>query len=124
MSDKSAIEQKYIDLLGFVPDGIQNRLDLANKTNRMASIEAIEKFREELIYKTAIEPKVQQLIHFAMLIAKGEDSPARLHAIGALKAGASVDELFAVCETGAIIGGMPTFQRAVNVVAEAVKAKD
>jgi 4-carboxymuconolactone decarboxylase len=111
-----SLKQHYIDLLGFVPEGIENRLILAEKVNRTKSIEVIEQYREQLIYNTAIDPKIQQLVHFAMLVALREDNPAKLHVAGALKSGATPEELFAVCETAAIVGGMPLFQRAVNLV--------
>ncbi len=115
---KQAIEQKYTDLLGFVPDGIRTRLELAEKVGRMQTIEVVEQYREQLIYNTPVDSKYQQLIHLAMLIALKEEGPARLHVKGALKAGASKEELFAICETAAIVGGMPLFQRAVDLVAE------
>lgn len=109
------IKQRYKDLLGFVPEGIENRLELAKKTNRHNAIESIENFRKELISNTGSSPKFQQLIHFAMLIAINEVGPAKLHAKGALKAGATIEELMTICETGAVIGGMPVFQRGINI---------
>lgn len=120
---KKKIEEKYHELFGFIPEGIQNRLDLSERVQRLESIRVIEDMRDQLIYKTSIEKKTQQLIHFSMLIALGEERPAKIHAIAALRAGTSEEELFSVCETAAIVGGMPMFQRAINIVNESLANK-
>ena len=87
----------------------------------MSRIATIEAWREQLIYRTNSTPATQQLIHFALLIGGKDWSPAKLHAIGALKAGTPFADLWTVCETAAIIGGMPMFSQVIDILAEAVE---
>ncbi len=114
------IRANYRDLLGKVPDNIEKRLVLAEAADRTDAIAAIEAWREELLHRNALDRRTQQLVHFALLIGSGEEIPARLHATGALKAGATVRELFGVAETAAITGGMPAFSRAVDIITDAI----
>lgn len=118
--NSETIYNRYQDLLGYVPKNIQQRIELAKLAKHSEAISAIEHLRQTLIHDNPLAPKTQQLVHFAMLIGAGETAPARLHCDGALKAGASVAELFGVCETAAIVGGMPAFSRAINIVFEAL----
>lgn len=115
------IERRYRELLGFIPENIRRRTTLAALAGQEASIQAIEQFRETLIHHNPLDRKTQQLVHLAMLLATGSLEPARLHAKGALKAGASPRELYGVCETAAIVGGMPGFSQAVDVVYQALE---
>lgn len=115
------IRANYRDLLGQVPDNIEKRLALAEAADRTDAIAAIEAWREELLHRNALDRRTQQLVHFALLIGSGEEIPARLHATGAIKAGATVRELFGVAETAAITGGMPAFSRAVDIITDAFK---
>lgn len=114
-----SIKKKYEQLLGFVPEHLERRFILAEKLDRSKTIEVIEKYRERLINENALDNKTQQLVHFALLIGGMHEKPAKLHALGALKAGATLNELFGVCETAAITGGMPAFSLAIDCVFEA-----
>jgi len=114
------IRANYRDLLGQVPSNIEKRMVLAEAADRTDAIAAIEAWREELLHRNALDRRTQQLVHFALLIGSGEEVPARLHATGALKAGATVRELFGVAETAAITGGMPAFSRAVDIITDAI----
>lgn len=114
------LSERYKSLIGFVPENIKRRLVLAELTGQEESIEAIEHMREILIHNNPLGAKIQQLVHFAMLVAIGEVEPARLHVRGALKAGATPGDLYGVCETAAIVGGMPAFSLAVDLVYEAL----
>ncbi|OOH75517.1 carboxymuconolactone decarboxylase, partial [Leptospirillum ferriphilum] len=51
------IRARYRELLGFVPDNLEKRLALARATGRMASVEAVEAFREELIHHNPLDRK-------------------------------------------------------------------
>jgi 4-carboxymuconolactone decarboxylase len=111
-----SIRDRYRELLGHVPENIEHRIELARQADRLEAITAIEQLRQTLIHENPLDSKTQQLVHLAMLIGAGETEPARLHVKGALRAGATAAELFGVCETAAIVGGMPAFSRAVKVV--------
>ena len=115
------IRKKYEELLGFVPDNIEKRLQLAELSGETEAIDVIEKYREKLIYRNPLDKKTQQLVHFALLIGGMHKEPAMLHAKAALKAGATIKELFGVCQTAAITGGMPAFSLAVDCVFEAIE---
>jgi 4-carboxymuconolactone decarboxylase len=115
------VRARYRELLGFVPDNLEKRLALARTAGRMASVEAVEAFREELIHHNPLDRKTQQLVHLAMLLAMGQTAPARLHVRGAIKAGATPSDLYGVCLTGAVVGGMPLFSQAVDLVHEILK---
>lgn len=114
-----AIRKKYEELLGFVPANLEKRIVLAEKAQRQKTIEVVENSREHFIHKNALDAKTQQLIHFALLIGAMHEKPAKLHAKAAVKAGATLEELFGVCETAIITGGMPSFSLAVDCVFEA-----
>jgi 4-carboxymuconolactone decarboxylase len=112
--------EHYRTLLGFIPENIRRRITLAELTGQEESVEAVEHMREILIHNNPLGAKIQQLVHFAMLVAIGETEPARLHVRGALRAGATPGDLYGVCETAAIVGGMPAFSIAVDLVYEAL----
>jgi 4-carboxymuconolactone decarboxylase len=114
------LSERYQSLFGFVPENIKRRIALAELTEQEESVEVVEHMREILIHNNPLGAKVQQLVHFAMLIAIGEVDPARLHVRGALRAGATSGDLYGVCETAAIVGGMPAFSLAVDLVYEAL----
>ncbi|MBA5638683.1 carboxymuconolactone decarboxylase family protein [Duganella sp. LX20W] len=116
-STPDAIHASYQQLLGSVPDMVSQRQRLARATGRIAAVAAIEEFRDELIHRNPLDRRTQQLVHFAMLIARGEAAPARLHAAGAVKAGASLTDLQGVVETAAVVCGMPGAGLAVEVIA-------
>ena len=115
-SQADDIRARYKQLFGFVPEHVEQRISLAERTNRIAAIEAVEQMREVLIHDNPLEARVQQLVYFGMLLPVGHREAARLHATGALKAGASIRDLMGVCETAAIVGGMPAFSLGISVV--------
>ncbi len=115
------IRSRYRDFLGFVPDNLEKRFDLARMSGRMSSVDVVEQFRNELLHHNPMDRKTQQLVHLSMLLAMGQTNPARLHVRGALKAGATPEELFGVCLTGAVVGGMPLFSQAVDIVHEVLR---
>ncbi|WP_299246309.1 carboxymuconolactone decarboxylase family protein [uncultured Aquimarina sp.] len=117
----ASVKERYKSLFGYVPEKIQHRYQLAEMASHPESLEAIENYRKVLIEENPLEAKYQQLVHFALLIGAREIYPAQLHAVGALKAGATVKELYGVCETAAITGGMPAFTLAIECVTKAIK---
>lgn len=112
-----AVNASYLELLGTLPEMVEYRLRLAKATGREVALEAIERMRGVLIHNNPLDRRTQQLVHFAMLIGRGEAGPARLHAAGAVKAGASLSDLQGVAETAAIVCGMPGFGLAVEAIA-------
>lgn len=111
----------YEKLFGFIPENIRQRLELASQAEHPEAFEAIEQFRKTLIHENPLERKIQQMVHFALLIGANHSKPALYHAKGALKAGATVREMFGICETAAITGGMPAFTLATEVLYQALR---
>ena len=113
-----AVRDRYFRVFGAVPVGIENRLTVAEATGRLGAVEAIEALRHSLLAENPLEPRVQQLVHFAQLVALGKEGPARLHARGALRAGATLRDLVGVAETSLVTSGMPAYGLAVEIIAE------
>lgn len=116
-----AVRDRYRTTFGAVPTGIEQRLAVAQTTSRLAAVEAIEELRRVLLADNPLEPRVQQLVHFAQLLALGRSGPARLHAGGALRAGASLTDLVGVIETSLVTSGMPAYGLGVEIVAELIE---
>ncbi len=114
------IRQRYREVFGHVPPGIESRIALAESTGRTAAVEAVEELRRVLLAENHLGARVQQLVHFAQLISLGREGPARLHARGALRAGASVADLVGVAETSLITSGMPAYSAAIEIITQVV----
>ncbi len=112
-----AIRDRYRQVFGAVPVGIEDRITLGEVTGRLGAVETIESLRQALLADNPLGPRTQQLVHFAQLIALGRGGPARLHASAALRAGASPTDLVGVAETSLITSGMPAYSLAVEIIA-------
>ncbi|MHB1536723.1 MAG: carboxymuconolactone decarboxylase family protein [Acidimicrobiales bacterium] len=112
-----AVRDRYRRIFGDVPAGIDDRLYVAEATGRLGAVETIEALRQSLLAENPLEPRVQQLVHFAQLVALGRERPARLHARGALRAGATLTDLVGVAETSLVTSGMPAYGLAVEIIA-------
>lgn len=113
-----AIRDRYREAFATVPAGIEDRIDVAEATGRLEAVEAIEELRRVLLAGNPLEARVQQLVHFAQLIALGRAGPARLHARGAVHAGAVLSDLVGVAETSLVTSGMPAYALAIEIIAE------
>ena len=123
-SRADAVRDRYRDVFGVVPEGIEQRLTVAQATGRIEAVEAIEALRRALLAENPLEPRVQQLVHFAQLVALGSEGPARLHAAGAQRAGATLADLVGVAETSLVTAGMPAYALAVEIIAGLGNAGD
>ncbi len=113
-----AVRDRYRQVFGTVPAEIEHRLAMAEATGRLGAVEVIESLRQALLTESSLEPRVQQLVHFAQLVALGKDGPARLHARGALRVGATLADLVGVAETSLVTSGMPAYGLAIEIIAE------
>lgn len=118
-----AVREHYRGTFGIVPAAIEDRLTVAALTGRLDAVEAVEELRRVLLWENPLGPRVQQLVHFGQLVALGHPEPARLHARGALRAGASVDDLVGVAETALVTAGMPAYSLAVRIIAEVLEGE-
>ncbi|MBU2718570.1 carboxymuconolactone decarboxylase family protein [Acidithiobacillus ferridurans] len=119
--NETPVETRYKELFGYIPDGVRMRIDLARMAGRETALEAIEHLRDTLIHHNPLERKTQQLVHLGMLLVLGREAPALLHARAAIQAGADAPELHGVCETAAIVGGMPAYNLGIQVVSQALR---
>lgn len=115
--DFETVDDSYEALLGSVPSTLAERREVARATGRESAIDAIERFRQELIHRNPLGLRTQQLVHFAMLIARGEAAAARVHVTAAIKSGATLRDLQGVAETAAVVCGMPGFGLAIELIA-------
>ena len=115
-----AIRDRYRDVFAAVPPGIEDRIAVAEATGRLEAVETIEQLRSVLLAGNPLGTRVQQLVHFAQLVALGREGPARLHARGALRAGAELADLVGVAETSLVTSGMPAYALAIEIIAELI----
>ncbi|MEV7597336.1 carboxymuconolactone decarboxylase family protein [Kitasatospora sp. NPDC089797] len=101
-----------------VPPGAEQRLATAREFGRLDTEEAFMALRHIVLHESPLGDRVQQLVHFGQLLALGRAAPARLHARGALQAGAGLAELVAVAETALITSGAPGYALGMEIVAE------
>ncbi len=119
-AEKQDISGRYEATFGVLPPSVAARMALSEAAGRSAATEAIENLRGVLLAKNALGAKVQQLVHFAQLLALGAKEPARLHAAAAARAGATLEELVGVAETSLITAGMPAYAMAMELIGEVV----
>ncbi|MEC7791458.1 MAG: carboxymuconolactone decarboxylase family protein, partial [Pseudomonadota bacterium] len=96
------------------PPKIQHRIRLGLETDPEL-LEVIENVREKAMYPDCFDVKTAQLILFAVLIS--HVSPAsEFHARGAVRAGATKEELHAVAGLAFLFRGLPAFNLAAEVI--------
>lgn len=115
-----AIRDRYRATFGAVPGAIEQRLQVAGTTGRLSAVEVIEDVRQVLLTDNVLGSRVQQLVHFGQLLVLGHSGPARLHARGALRAGATLTDLVGVAETAMITAGMPAYSLGIEIIAELI----
>jgi len=109
-----ALEQNYKEILGFVPERIHARISLGVQTAPEMT-EGIERLRAQLLEPEALELKTSQMMAFGMLLMNLSQA-AENHAVAALRAGATVEELQAVAGIAFVFRGIP----AINLSGEAI----
>ncbi|AZM87289.1 carboxymuconolactone decarboxylase family protein [Streptomyces sp. W1SF4] len=116
-SRAEAVRDRYRSTLGAVPGGVQDRLRLAQEFGRLPTEEALAALRHIVLTDSPLGARVQQLVHFGQLLALGRADPARIHARGALHAGAAMAELVGVAETALITAGVPAYALGTEIIA-------
>ncbi|MEV7417556.1 carboxymuconolactone decarboxylase family protein [Streptomyces sp. NPDC089919] len=112
------VRERYRATLGTVPAGVQERLRLAERYDRLPTEEALAALRHIVLTANPLGARVQQLVHFGQLLALGRPEPARIHARGALHAGATLPDLIGVAETALITTGVPAYALGTEIIAE------
>ncbi|MFD4657759.1 carboxymuconolactone decarboxylase family protein [Kitasatospora sp. NPDC058444] len=119
-----AVRERYRATLADVPAGVQERLRLARQFGRLPTEEAIAQLRHIVLTDSPLGARVQQLVHFGQLLALGREHPARIHARGALHAGATLADLVGVTETALITAGVPAYALGTDIIAELLPHTD
>ncbi|MFI5830568.1 carboxymuconolactone decarboxylase family protein [Streptomyces sp. NPDC051578] len=119
-----AVRARYASTLGGVPGGVQDRLRLAREFDRLPTEEALAALRHIVLTENPLGARVQQLVHFGQLLSLGREHPARIHARGALHAGATVPDLIGVAETALITSGVPAYALGAEIIADLGRAGD
>lgn len=112
-----AVRDRYRSTLGAVPGGVEERLRLAGAFDRLPTEEALAALRHIVLTDNPLGARVQQLVHFGQLLSLGREHPARLHARGALHAGARIADLIGVAETALITSGVPAYALGTEIIA-------
>ena len=99
--DLDAAKQTYIDMFGEMPPLPDAKFVFMADTD-LDALERIETLRAGAFLSPTFDPKVTQLMIFAVLIAEGA-GPAEWHAIAARRAGATWAELAHVVELVAAV---------------------
>ena len=116
--DVDLIRERYRVTYGAVPTGVDERLRVAAAFDRLPVEDAFATLRHRVLHENPLGGRVQQLVHFGQLLALGRSDPARLHARGALHAGASLADLVGVAETALITTGAPAYALGIEIVNE------
>ncbi|MDQ0798342.1 carboxymuconolactone decarboxylase family protein [Streptomyces sp. B1I3] len=111
-----AVRARYHSTLGVVPGGVKERLRLARDFDRLPTEEALAALRHIVLTDNPLGARVQQLVHYGQLLSLGREHPARIHARGALHAGATAAELIGVAETALITSGVPAYALGTEIV--------
>ncbi|BFV59591.1 hypothetical protein KCMC57_up46950 [Kitasatospora sp. CMC57] len=118
-----AVRARYRATLGSVPTGVEDRLQLAERLDRLPTEEALAALRHIVLTDNPLGPRIQQLVHFGQLLALNHPTPARIHATGALHAGATLPDLLGVTETALITAGVPAYALGTEIIAELLAAE-
>ncbi len=113
---KTAAEyfRSYEELIGFVPPRIQERIKLGLDVDAEL-LEMVEALRGRAMYPQCFDVKTAQLILFAVLLS--HVAPAsEYHARGAVRAGATREELHAVAGLAFLFRGLPAFNLGAEVI--------
>lgn len=116
------LEQNYKEILGFVPERIHARISLGIKT-APSMTEGIEHLRAQLLEPEALDLKTSQLMAFGMLLMNLSQA-AENHAVAALRAGATVQELQAVAGIAFVFRGIPAINLSGDAINGALKKID
>ena len=106
----------YNDLIGFLPPRIRARTDLMARLDPEL-LDMQENLRKHCMYPEAFDVKTAQLMIYAIMLTQ-LNAAARLHAIAALRAGATLEELQAATNLVFLFRGLS----AANLGAELIQS--
>jgi alkylhydroperoxidase/carboxymuconolactone decarboxylase family protein YurZ len=118
-----ALRERFRSTLGAVPSSVEDRLRVARAFGRLHTEEVFMALRHIVLTENPLGGRVQQLVHFGQLLSLGRADAARIHARGALHAGAGLADLVGVAETSLITSGAPAYALGIEIIAELLRAE-
>lgn len=113
----------YENIVGHVPPEISKRIKVGLQTDPKLT-HMFEDLRIHIMEPESLDPKTVQLMLFGMMAARLIGAPTRYHAVAARKAGASMEELYAVAGLALLAGGMRSYNEAGAAIAVAFDKED
>ena len=107
-------EKLYVDLIGFVPPRIKNRLRLGKEVGP-EMLHLVETIREQGMYPASMSVKTAQMILFGILLSHVAPA-AEFHGVAAKRAGASKTELHDVAGLAFLFRGLPAFNLGAELI--------
>jgi alkylhydroperoxidase/carboxymuconolactone decarboxylase family protein YurZ len=111
---KSEYYKIYEELIGFVPPRIKARIEVGSQIDPDL-LDKVEEIRKLTMYPAALDTKTAQLILFALLLSHVAPA-AEYHARGAMRAGATPQEMHAAAGLAFLFRGMPAFNLAGEIL--------
>jgi len=118
MESLEDLERAYKDLFGFMPGRNRERIRIGLEIDPDLTLR-IERLRAELVTPKALDLKTSQLVAFGMVLMNLPAS-AENHAIAALRAGARVEELYAIAGMAFLLRGTPGMNLAGDAIQTAL----
>ncbi|WP_454917957.1 carboxymuconolactone decarboxylase family protein [Xanthobacter sediminis] len=108
----------YDLLLGHVPEHVERRWALEAAAGRSATGAALEALRKQVIVHSPLGAQRLQLVQFAQLLVLEREPEATRHARAARRAGATLEELVGVVESGLLVGGIAVYSLGLRILGE------
>jgi alkylhydroperoxidase/carboxymuconolactone decarboxylase family protein YurZ len=118
MTDRSEIEQAYLNTVGFIPTNLDRKFEVFGETAPDLLIE-IERARARALDTGLLDPADVQLLQFVVYAGLQLEEATHTHARAALRLGKSVEHLIAVAGVIFVARGMPAFNLAVRAISAA-----
>ncbi|MFG1478325.1 carboxymuconolactone decarboxylase family protein [Xanthobacter sp. V4C-4] len=106
----------YDLLLGHVPEHVERRWALEAAAGRARTGAALEALRKQVIVHSPLGPQRLQLVQFGQLLVLEREPEATRHAQAARRAGASLEELAGVVESGLLTGGIAVYSLGLRIL--------
>lgn len=120
-SDTGTVRHKdgvevYDHLLGHVPEHVERRWALEAAAGRHNTGAALEALRKQVIVHSPLGLQRLQLVQFAQLLVLEREPEASRHARAARRAGATLEELVGVVESGLLTGGIAVYSLGLRII--------
>jgi 4-carboxymuconolactone decarboxylase len=113
-------EKIYEDLIGFTPPRIRERIKLGLEVDPVL-LDQIEEIRANAMYPRCFDVKTAQLMLFGITLAQLLPA-AEFHARGAVRAGATKEELHATAGLAFLFRGMPAFNLGAEIINKVIES--